>query len=331
MLSPGSGPRSRVISIALALALLCPGVAAATSTTLVPQTVSGGAFRTDGTFTLTAAGFTPASLAVVPGTTVIWTGPFATQPLLFDDGIEGAASGTSFSASLGTPGRFRFHTADTGSGELSGSVYVAGPVPALRATQISPPDPRVRLDASATDFIAFATSAGAQYEFDGDGDGTFDSASANPILSYRYPGNGTYKPIVRVTDENGFSASATTTVIVSANGLPPLVDKTAPKLTSATFVRVGRLALRKGTTLVLGTPSERVTATVTLLRGTSVIARATSTGTAGRPLTVRLHASKAGARILTRRRPQTLTVRVVLKDTAGNTTTKRRTLPLKSP
>lgn len=329
---PGSAPRSRVTSLALAIALLCPSAAAATSTTIVPQGVSGGAFRTEAAFTLTPTGFSPAAVAVVPGATVTWNGPFATHPLFFDDGTHNADSGTSYAVPLTTPGHFRFHSPDTGSGELSGSVYVAGPVPQLRATQIAPPDPRVRLDASATDFVAFDVPSSAQYEFDADGDGTFDSASANPILSYPYPRNGSFTATVRVTDQGGFSATATATVVVSRNGLPPAVDKTRPKLAAATLVPVQRLALRKGTTLVVGTPSERVTATVTLLRGKSVVARATKTGAGGRPLTVRLRANRTGGRILRRRHPPaTLVLRVVLVDTAGNTTTKRRTVHLRSP
>ena len=260
-----------------------------------------------------------------------WTGPFAALPLIFDDGAPGASTGTLFSQAFPTPGRFLFHSPDAGAGELRGSVYVAGPVPRLRATQIAPPDPRVRLDASATDFVAFSQTGGAQYEFDADGDGAFDSHSANPILSYRYPGEGSFTARVRVTDDNGFAAETTATVSVTRDGVPPEVDRTAPRLAAATFVPLGRRALRRGMTLVVGTPSENVTARVTLLRGTSVIAAAKVIATGQRAFTVRLKATKAGARLLLRRKPTSATLRIVLDDIGGNSTTVRRTVRLRRP
>ncbi len=320
---------SRIALMAAALALLMVPPAAATTTTIVPATVSGGAFQTSASFTASGGGFTPADVAIVPGGTVTWTGPFSASPLLFDDGAPGASSGTSFAREFLSPGQVGFHGADGGAPH--GSVYVAGPLPKLRAEQIAAPDPRVRLDASATDFVAFVPNSSAQYEFDADNDGTFDARAANPILSFRYPGEGTYTARLRVTDDGGFSAEATTTVTVDRDGLPADVDRIAPKLTVARPAAITRHDLRAGPKLVLGTPSETVTARVVVVRGRTIIATGTASGLGGRELSVRLRVTKSGRRLLVRTRPTRATLRLTLTDGAGNTTVLRRTLALRAP
>ena len=329
----GPGPRigSRVAILAAAAALLGTGTAAATTTTVVPATVSGGAFQAGATVGVSAGGFTPADVAIVPGATVTWTGPLGTFPLLFDDGTPGATSGTSFSQVFSDAGRVLFHGPDTGAGEPHGSVYVAGPIPKLRATQIAPPDPRVRLDASATDFVAFSPNDSAHYEFDADNDGTFDVSAANPILSFRYPGEGTYTARVRVTDDDGFSAEATTTVTVTRDGVPAEVDRTAPKLVLASLPRLARSALRASPKLALGTPSETVTARVAVFRGRTTIATGTTSGLGQHALAVRLRVTTAGRRYLLRTKPGRATLRITLTDGAGNRTIVRRTLRLRAP
>ena len=88
-----------------------------------------------------------------------------------------------------------------------------------------------------TDFIAFSHNIEAQYEFDADGDGIFDTKSANPIVSFRYPGEGSYTARLRVTDDGGFTAETTGTVIVTRDGIPPDADHAAPQLAPASLVR----------------------------------------------------------------------------------------------
>ena len=317
---------------AVLLMLLVAGPAAATTTTIVPADVSGGAFGTAGLVTVAADGYAPGDVAVVPGAEVRFSGDLAAHPVLFDDGPVGVFSGTSFLAVFPSPGHYTFHGPATDATPLSGSVYVAGPVAHLRATQVAPPDPRVRLDASGTDFVAFAVSSdNALYEFDINGDDVPDSSGANPIVSVRFPGEGTFSATVRVTDNSGFSSTATTAVVVTRDDIPPEDDTTPPKLAAASFVPVGRRALRRGTKLLLGTPSEAVTATATLLRGSTVVARASQTAPADRTLSVQIRASAAGRRLLLRRRPATLTLRIVLVDAAGNTLTLRRTVRVRGP
>ena len=329
MMSPGPRIGSRSALLAAALALLAVQAAAATTTMIVPATVSGGAFQTSAAFTASGGGFTPADVAIVPGATVTWTGPFSTSPLLFDDGTPGPVSGTSFSQAFLTPGHVLFHGADAGAAH--GSIYVAGPLPKLRAEQIAAPDPRVRLDASSTDFVAFVPNSSAQYEFDADNDGTFDVRAANPILSFRYPGEGTYTARVRVTDDGGFSAEATTTVTVDRDGIPAEADRIAPKLTTGRLAAITRRDLRAGPKLVLGIPSETVTARVVVVRGRTTIATGTTSGLGQRELSVRLRVTTSGRRLLVRTRPAHATLRVTVTDGAGNRTILRRTLRLLAP
>lgn len=326
MMGPGPRIGSRAAVLAAAAALLCSATAAATTTTVVPAAVSGGAFQAGATIGISAAGFTPQDVAIVPGATVTWNGPLATYPLLFDDGAPGASSGTSFAQAFSAAGRVLFH-----SGEATGSVYVAGPVPKLRANQISPPDPRVRLDASGTDFVAFSPNDSARYEFDADNDGTFDVRAANPILSFRYPGEGIYTARVRVTDDDGFAAEATTTVTVTRDGVPAEVDRTAPKLVLASLPRMARSTLRAGPKVPLGTPSETVTARVSVLRGSLTIATGTTSGLGQQPLAVRLRVTTAGRRYLLRTKPGRATLRITLTDGSGNRAIVRRTLHLRAP
>lgn len=326
-----AGRSGRLAPLATALALLCASPAGATTTTIIPADVSGGAFRTSASFTVSDTGWAPTDAAVAPGASVAWNGPLAAHPLLFDDGTPGAATGTSFARVMQVPGRYAFHSPDAGVGELGGTLWVGGPVPKLYATQVAPPDPRVRLDASATEFIAFEEGSGAVYEVDADGDGVFDTSGANPVTTYRYPGEGSYTARLRVTDDNGFTGEATATVTVDRDSVPPEADTTAPKLQAASLVPVARRAVRRGTTIVVGTPSESVTATVTLERGATLIAKGVVNATGQQLFTVRLRPTSAGKRLLLRVRPSKATLRVVLVDAGGNRTTVKRSVRLKRP
>ena len=327
-----SGPRlGQILALAAIASLLGFATASATTTTVVPAGTSGGAFQVTGAFTFGDQGYTPADIAVTPGATVTWTGPFGIHPLLFDDGSAGATSGPSFTTSMQTPGHVLFHSPDAGGGVLRGSIYVAGPVPQFRATQVAAPDPRVRLDASSTDFVGFTHNLEAQYEFDADGDGVFDTKSANPIVSFRYPGEGSYTARLRVTDDGGFSAETTGTVLVTRDGIPADPDHAAPQLAPANLVPVGRRALRRGATVVIGTPSESVTASVSVVRGSTVIARGTASGLGQQALTVKLLATTAGRRLILRSRLTRVTLQIRVTDQAGNATDVQRSLRLRGP
>jgi hypothetical protein len=105
----------------------------------------------------------------------------------------------------------------TGVGFSDYSLSIASGIPpvadivAAPDTGIAPLD--VLLDAAAS------TDDGTivQYEWDYEGDGTWDDNTGNtPITNHTYSMDGTYLPAVRVTDDDGLTDTASTTVTVSA-------------------------------------------------------------------------------------------------------------------
>ena len=325
---PGRRLGSRLPLVAALLALAVPAGADATTTTPIPPEVSGGTLQTGGSFTLLGGAWSPAAeLAVAPGAEVVWNGQFAQRPLTFDDGAPGVSSGIQAVRTLTVPGHLQFRVGD----DAAGSVWVAGPMPKLHANQPAAPDPHVTLDAADTTILSFQHATATEYAFDVDNDGTIDSRSANPILSWRYPGEGTYTARVIVTDDSGFTGEATAAVVVTRDEIPPEPDRTAPGLDPAALVTVSRRSLRRGVRLVVGTPSEDVTATVRLTRGSTVVATGTATGSRLKPLAVSLKVTSAGSRLLRRSRPASVRLRIALRDTAGNSASVLRTLRLRAP
>ena len=323
-----TGPRARSALLAALLVLACPMAARAGTTTIIPAEALGNGLASLGDVDFSNAGLSPASIGVLPGGTVTWSPLAYRRPLQFSDGAGTQAGITGPSRTFTDPGIYPYVAGETDGG-FPGKVYVAGPTARLRGDQLRAPDPRVRLDASATTFVAVSPNLQALYDFDADGDGVFDVSGANPIASFRYPGEGRYTARLRVTDDSGFVSETTATIEVNRDAIPPDGDKTAPKLAAAALVPVTRRSLRRGKRLVLGTPSETVTALVTLLRGKQVIAKGSASGGPDTTLSVRLRSTKAGARAI--RKSRTIVLSVVLTDGSGNTTTVRRGLRLRSP
>ena len=55
----------------------------------------------------------------------------------------------------------------------------------------------------------------ALYEWDFDGNGIYDwSSEDNGIAEFRYSSEGTYNAVLRVTDNDGYSSTSTTTISV---------------------------------------------------------------------------------------------------------------------
>lgn len=71
--------------------------------------------------------------------------------------------------------------------------------------------------------VTFSTTASdpdgtiTQYEWDFDGNGTYDAATSTNPVSYTYSPSGTYTAMVRVTDNQGATATASTTFSVSGD------------------------------------------------------------------------------------------------------------------
>jgi len=85
----------------------------------------------------------------------------------------------------------------------------------------------VNLDGSASD----ADGSIVLYEWDYDGDGIYDwwsDSTADTLFTYRTV--GTYTATFRVTDNDGFKTTATTTIIVNDRQDPPIANASADKV-----------------------------------------------------------------------------------------------------
>lgn len=85
------------------------------------------------------------------------------------------------------------------------------------------PDRTVRTgEAAAFDGSGSTDSDGtiARYEWDLDGDGTYDTAGGSPGATRSYASAGTYEVRLRVTDDDGTTATDTATVTVVSNRAP---------------------------------------------------------------------------------------------------------------
>jgi flagellar hook-associated protein FlgK len=56
------------------------------------------------------------------------------------------------------------------------------------------------------------------YEWDFNGDGEFDWSGSNAVTSYTYMNLGTYNAVLRVTDNDGFTATDSRVITVSEDG-----------------------------------------------------------------------------------------------------------------
>jgi PKD repeat protein len=72
----------------------------------------------------------------------------------------------------------------------------------------------VTLSATATD----SDGSIELYEWDFDGNGTYDASTATTPVSYTFTSAGTYTAMVRVTDDQGGTATGQTTITVTNDG-----------------------------------------------------------------------------------------------------------------
>lgn len=265
--------------------------------------------------------YSPPDITIAPGDTATFSGTFADHPLDWDSGIYAeTADGSSRTFTFSAPGTYsyfcRFHVTTRG---MKGVVRVVGNQhPARVSFAVAPAAPVAGQPVTFT-YTGDPDPDGTlvRYEWDLDGDGSFETTSATPTATRTYTAPGPVTVRLRAID-NGNEASATAEQVVTVaavGGGSSAVDRTAPL--------ASRIALR-GLTLRFAS-SEPASARAVLRRRGKTLA--TGTAKAGRT-TIRLHATKAGRRVLRHRVKATLTL--TLRDGAGNARTVKRALTVRA-
>jgi len=112
------------------------------------------------------------------------------------------------------------------------TLTVSNAPPVVTSAQVNPSNGQVPLTAS---FSATATDNEgiAQYEWDFEGDGVYDfSSPTSASTTYRYTTVGTYRPVLRVTDRLGASATfvaPATEVRAAPTGSPTVTANASPR------------------------------------------------------------------------------------------------------
>ncbi len=113
-----------------------------------------------------------------------------------------------------------------------------GPTAVLTADQQSGPAPlTVNFDASASDDGGDPADSIVLYEWDFESDGTVDQSGSSPLASHSYAG-GAYTAVVRISDEQGLTATASVNIAAALRVSPTLVTDLIEHASSANLAQV---------------------------------------------------------------------------------------------
>jgi PKD repeat protein len=307
------------------------------------------ATATDASVTFTCCQYTPNSVRILPGEKLTIAPDagvaFENHPLHFTDNVGNTLTGTTPAVrTFPQAGVYRWYCGIHGHFDgvnvsgMSGRVAVTTnhlPVAAFTASATDV--------ASGTEVTFDASSSSDQdvgqflnYSWDLDGDGADDAGqtAVNPSAVFTNTGTTPRTVVVRLTatDTNSDDVgpeSATKTMVITVEPVPgapappPAADTTAPKVA----VTLAKSLTVRSKLSVSFTTDEPVSVSAALKVGARNARASRDFTTAGRH-TIAIRLSKAIRRALRHRRKVKLTLAVT--DDAGNGTTVKRTLKLKS-
>jgi len=314
-------PRSPLLAaVVLAAAVAAPEARADDHAVSFPAGQSAGAYQ-------------PGALEIAAGDSVTFTGAFGYHPLVWADAdFTTQDDGTTRSYTFAKPGLYRFHCAIHAT--MTGSVHVPGNAFATPDFTVAPAAARAGAPVTFT-ATGFADPDGtiARYEWDLDGDGTFETATSAGQATRTYAAAQTLHVGLRYVDDgHETSPTATRDLSIAAGPTPALGGgsggsgeggggaspspastdpgtvaqpgapgaATAPKGggTFAARVRSRALTFRAGAATVALTAPAAGPLTLTVRRGSTVLARGARSAAAAGPLGVRVKLTAAGRRLL---------------------------------
>jgi plastocyanin len=307
------------------------------------------AMASDASVSFQCCRYTPDSVRIQPNEEVTFTGTggadFTQHPLRFDDPTYGQENtGATAFRTFAADGVYTWYCNVHGinGGSMRGRVTVTLnnlPVASFTASATSVASgTEVSFDANGSSDADFAIGQTLNYRWDLDGDGADDPGATSPTPSALFTNGGTTPRDVTVrltaTDTNSDAVgpeSATKTMVITvapagaapAPGPTPSSDVTAP---SVRLTLAKTLTVRSKLRLTF-TTDEPASVLASLEVGTRTARASRDFDAAGKhAITFRL--TKALRRLLHHRRAVTITLAVT--DLAGNGTTLRRTVRLKS-
>jgi PKD repeat protein len=150
---------------------------------------------------------------------------------IYDDDTETVSDNVHIYSSPGSYSAKVKITDDGGASIVSGPLSITAtsatnqlPTLSLTATPDSGPAPlEVTFESNAID----ADGTIIKYEWDFDGNGTIDATTSSNPLTHEYQGQGTYTCKLKVTDDDGATATDQYTITVNSNSSPDTYERPA--------------------------------------------------------------------------------------------------------
>jgi YD repeat-containing protein len=271
--------------------------------------------------TFTFPAYSPPDITIKTGDTATFSGDFGDHPLVWDGSQFGETNtGSSKAFSFSQPGTYSYHCRLHQSQGMVGVVrVVADQHPARVAFAVSPTPPTAGQPVTFT-YTGDQDPDGAltRWDWDLDGNGSFETSTAGPAASTRYPAAATLTVRMRaIDDSNEASAVAEQAVSIAPAGAAApgsatsSADRTAPRLTRVSI---------KGLTLTFRATEPAAASAVLRVRGKTV---AKGTAKVGRT-TVHLRLTARGRKLLRRGHRVKATLQLTLRDASANARTVKR-------
>jgi len=283
------------------------------------------------TITFANYAYNPTPTTIKTGDTATFSGSFMSHPLVWDGGqFDVTDTGTSKAFSFTQPGTYQYHCQIHGTtfGMVGTLNVIANQPPASPSFSVSAA-PRAGEPVTFT-YTGPADTDGAltRWDWDLDGDGSLETSTATGATTTIYPTARTLTVRVRAIDDSGGATPVAEQVVAIAaasggsgspsGGASGGTDTTAPR---ATLIKLSGLKLSFRA-------SEKASATATLRARGKTIAKGSAKAKSG-AITIRFKLTSAGRSVLRSRHKLKATLKLTLRDSAGNRRTVKKTLTVR--